>query len=165
VTSLALATLLQASIMVVGTEGYAEARQETTETGKPMVVLVSAEWCGACQEMRHNAIAEVRKQGLMQKVSFAVVNMDREKSLAQKLMGGSGPIPQLVMYRKNGDRWLRKKLVGGQSAKAIEEFILEGVARDEAAKHDLAEQQEASPEEDASPEVAQKPEAESAQTR
>jgi thioredoxin-like negative regulator of GroEL len=163
VMSLALVTLLQASMIVVGTDSYEEARRETTETGKPMVILVSAEWCGACQTMKDKAIPEVRDRGLLQKVSFAIVNMDNDRKLAQNLMGGSGPIPQLVMYRQNGDSWLRRKLVGGQTAKAIEDFILEGISRDESAKATLAEQQETPPEEEAT--VAKKPDGESAQIR
>ena len=45
-----------------------------------------------------------------------------------KLTGG-GPVPQLVMYRKTPNGWLRRKLIGGQSVEAVEEFINEAVAR------------------------------------
>ena len=62
-----------------------------------------------------------------------MVNPDRDKELADKLIGG-GPIPQLVMFRRKGDGWVRKNLVGGQSVEAVEEFIKEGLARDAADK-------------------------------
>ena len=62
-----------------------------------------------------------------------MVNPDRDKELAEKLTGG-GPIPQLVMFRKKGNGWVRKNLVGGQSVETVEEFIKEGLAKDAADK-------------------------------
>jgi thioredoxin-like negative regulator of GroEL len=159
VTSLTLAALLHLSVVAVGPHNYADAHRTTTKTGKPMVVMVSAEWCGACQQMEKTVLPQIRKHGLLQKVSFAIVNVDRERTLARKLIG-SGPVPQLVMYRRNGQGWLRRRLVGGQSPEAVEEFISQGLARDEATKKPLeGEQKQLSEEEQTDAKVAEKPKA------
>ena len=134
-SSLALATVLHASLVLGGANSYADAHRATTETGKPMVVMVSAEWCGPCQRMKKSVLPEVERRGVLKKVAFAVVNVDRERSLARKLTGG-GAVPQLIMFRRTKDGWMRRKLVGGQSVASVEKFINEGVAASEAEQPD-----------------------------
>ena len=95
-----------------------------------MVVMVSTEWCAPCQIMKKTMIPQVRQAGPVAKVAFAMVNPDRDRELAEKLIGG-GPIPQLVMYRKTADGWTRQVLVGGQTVEAVEQFIKDGVATNE----------------------------------
>jgi len=134
-------TLIQTAILSTGAdsaaparaETYAEAHRTTTETGKPMVVMVSTDWCPPCQIMKKTVLPRVRERGLLRKVAFAMVNPDRDGELAEKLTGG-GPIPQLVMFRRTADGWIRKKLIGGQSVETVEEFISEGLAQDAADK-------------------------------
>lgn len=112
-------------------DSYDEARRVTTETGRPMVVMVGTDWCGPCQMMKKTILPRVREHGLLRRVAFALVNADRQRDLAEKLTGG-GPVPQLVMFRKTPEGWMRRKLVGGQSVEAVEEFINEGLAADAA---------------------------------
>jgi thioredoxin-like negative regulator of GroEL len=139
-TALLLATIVQTAILAtdaeavsVSHETYTEAHQTTTETGKPLVVMVSTDWCPPCQTMKKTILPRVREHGLLRKVAFAIVNPDRDKDLAEKITGG-GPIPQLIMFRKTADGWTRKKLIGGQSVESVEEFISEGLALDKAEK-------------------------------
>jgi thioredoxin-like negative regulator of GroEL len=109
---------------------YAKAHEDTMKTGKPMVVMVTTDWCAPCQVMKKTIIPQVRERGLLRRVAFAVVNPDRERDLAQKLTGG-GPVPQLLLFRKTREGWQRKALVGGQSVEAVEQLITEAVAKDE----------------------------------
>ncbi len=141
-TSLTLATILQASILAAtagGTSGspaaedYASARAKTEKTGKPIVILVGADWCPACVEMKKNVMPKVRKHGILKQVAYATVNLDRQGKLGKQLTGG-GPIPQMIMYRKTRKGWLRRCLIGGQSPKTVESFIQEGVEMDAATK-------------------------------
>jgi len=99
------------------------------------MVMVSAKWCGPCQKMKKTVLPECKRRGLLKRVSFAVVDVDRQGKLAKKLTGG-GPIPQLVMYRRSTKGWKRQKLVGGQSVESVEKFVKEGVAKNKAAKKD-----------------------------
>jgi thiol-disulfide isomerase/thioredoxin len=113
------------------TETYTEARRQISETGRPMVVMVSTDWCGPCQSMKRNVLPRLRERGMFKKVAFAQVNADRDSELAKELTGG-GPVPQLVMYRRTERGWVRRKLVGGQSVEKVEEFINEELASDKA---------------------------------
>jgi hypothetical protein len=47
--------------------------------------------------------------------------------LANQLTGG-GAVPQLVMFRKTKDGWLRRKMIGSHTVEEVEQFINEGVA-------------------------------------
>src|SRR5574340_192897 len=140
VSSLLLATVLQASLSILGAENdkgvdvaksYAEAHRTITETGKPMVIMVSAPWCAPCQEMKKNVLPQCLRRGLFRRVTFCIVDAEREDRLAEKLTDG-GPVPQLIMYRKTPRGWLRRALIGGQDLKEVERVVSEGVAADEA---------------------------------
>jgi thiol-disulfide isomerase/thioredoxin len=131
VTTLTLATLLQAAILGAGDDSYAEAHRETTQTGKPMVVMVEADWCGPCQNMKNNVLPQVKRRGALARVAFAHVNVDRDPDLVRGLLA-NGPIPRLIMYRKNKQgTWMRQELVGSQSVKTVEQFINEGLVADD----------------------------------
>jgi thioredoxin-like negative regulator of GroEL len=116
-------------------ETYTEARRVAVETGKPIIVMVSTDWCPPCQTMKKTILPRVREHGLFRRVAFANVNPDNDSELANEITGG-GPIPQLVMFRKTAKGWVRKKLIGGQSVEAVEEFINEGLISAETDKAD-----------------------------
>ena len=132
-TSLGLALVLQASVIGAPGNTYAQAHQVTVDTGRPMVVLVGAEWCPACKTMKDTVIPAVEKRGGLKSVSFAVVDIDEEKELGKTLIR-RGPIPQLLMYRKTPLGWRLRRIVGGQSVKTVETFVAKGVELDEATK-------------------------------
>lgn len=138
-TTMLCATVMQTVLLLAGAEAkapaetYAEAHRAAVETGKPIVVLVSTTWCAPCQTMKKRILPRVRAHGSFKKVAFAVVNPDEDSELAEQLTGG-GPIPQLVMYRKTTEGWVRQKLVGGQTEEAVEDFIKEGLASDASEK-------------------------------
>jgi len=127
VTALVLAGMLQWTMAAAPpSESYAEARQVVETTGKPMLVMVGAEWCGPCQKMRTQILPRLRERGTLRSVAFAHVDADAQSRLAAELTGG-GPVPQLVMYRKTPQGWFRRKLVGVQPVETVERFIQEGV--------------------------------------
>jgi thioredoxin-like negative regulator of GroEL len=116
-------------------ESYTEAHRATMKTGKPMLVMVSTEWCPACQVMKRRIMPQVRERGLLARVAFACVNPDQDGELSHQLIG-SGPIPELVMYRKTPRGWIRRVLVGAQSVEGVQQFINEGtLAGDDAPKN------------------------------
>ena len=129
--SLTLAAILHLPLLATpvdepAAETYAEAHRQTVETGRPMVVMVGAEWCPACKQMENKVLPQVRERGLLRKVAFALVDLDRERELGQKLIAG-GPIPQLIAFRRTANGWEHNRLVGGQSLETIEEFITQEV--------------------------------------
>lgn len=115
-------TVTTQTVKSADTNTYADAYKQTAETGKPLVVLVGASWCPACQSMKTSIMPSVAAQGGLDKVAFAYVNTDQQHELAGKLMEG-GLIPQLVMFEKTDDGWKQKRLVGAQSVSAVVSFV------------------------------------------
>jgi len=137
VTSLTFAFVLQASLVATGAETgaetYEKAHEQVAKTGQPLMVLVGADWCPACKQMERQVIPQVRRRGLLGKVAFAIVNLDRERRLGRQLTEG-GPIPQVIMYRKTRLGWKRRRLVGAQDVQTLENFINQGLTLDQADK-------------------------------
>lgn len=129
--SMTVSAVLQVSLLTTGANTYADAHRVHAETGRPMVVLVGAEWCPACVQMKKSVLPRVARGGLLRRVAFAQINTDRDERLAKQIMRG-GTIPQLVMYRRTADGWRRHMLVGAQSPEDVESFINRGLALDEA---------------------------------
>jgi len=129
-TGMTFAWVLHASLVASGADTYAAAVREA-EKGKPIVILVSTEWCGPCRKMEKTVLPEVRKRGLLRRVAFAIVNPDRQRKLARLLTRGNPAVPQLVMYRQTDKGWRRSGLVGGQSVDSVEKFIKQAIVADE----------------------------------
>ena len=77
--SLVMIALCSAAVGADG-ESYADAHQATLKTGKPMLVMVSTEWCPACQFMKRRIMPRIRERGLLSRVSYANVNPDQEEN-------------------------------------------------------------------------------------
>jgi thioredoxin-like negative regulator of GroEL len=134
VNSFAFAAVLQAALLATGAnepsasnsynpaKTYAAAHKEALESGKPIVVLVGAEWCPACQTMKGSVMPSLAAQGGLKDVSFAIINTDRQSELSKQMLAGNS-IPQLVMYEQTASGWKIKRLVGGQSVSAVQQFI------------------------------------------
>jgi thiol-disulfide isomerase/thioredoxin len=114
----ALSACLQMSLVVVSADAsstkYGDAYREAEKTGKPLVILVGADWCPGCNTMKHSVIPALKQEGELAKVSFATVNTDSERELASKLMQG-GSIPQLIVYKKTESGWEREQVTGARS--------------------------------------------------
>jgi len=130
-SSFGLAVIVHGMILASDGDTYSEAYRATTKTGRPMVVMVSAEWCPACKTMEKDVIPQIKKRGRLTKVSFAIVDLDHQQKLGKKLTRG-GPIPQLLMYRKTRSGWKLRRLTGGHGLHKVETFIDEGLRRDAA---------------------------------
>lgn len=121
-TSLTVAALLQVSLLSTGGQSYAEAHRQQAETGRPLVVLIGADWCPACVTMKNSVIPQAQREGVLEGVAFAQVNTDQQPALSKQLMRG-GMIPQLIVFHKSANGWQRKQLVGAQSISAIQGAI------------------------------------------
>jgi thioredoxin-like negative regulator of GroEL len=105
-----------------GSNTYADAYKTTQDTGKPLVVLIGADWCPYCQTMKTSVMPQVAAHGDLKAVSFAYVNSDQQSDLAGKLLEGNS-IPQMVMFEKTAEGWKQTRLIGGQSAESVEGFL------------------------------------------
>jgi thioredoxin-like negative regulator of GroEL len=121
---------------------YADAYKQTADGDKPLVGLVGASWCPACQAMKGSVMPTVAADGGLKDVAFALVNVDQQSDLAGKLMEG-GLIPQLVVFQKTADGWSRKRLVGAQSVSTVEDFVGTAAKAAIAAKNPTSQQKTA----------------------
>ncbi len=128
--SLVMIAMCSAALGAGDGESYTEAHQASMKTGKPMLVMVSTDWCPACQVMKRRIMPQIRERGLLSRVAYATVNPDQQGDLSRQLIG-SGPIPQLVMYRKTPRGWIRRVMVGSHSAEDVEHFINQGTLADD----------------------------------
>jgi thioredoxin-like negative regulator of GroEL len=121
-----MAALLQTTLLGSDPLSYQQAFEENAKTGKPLVVLVGAEWCGACRVMKSQTLPQVVSDDVFKQVAFTVVDSDKQGDIARQVTGG-GSIPQLVMFRREGDSWKQERLVGAQSPRAILQFLRRGI--------------------------------------
>ncbi len=128
---------LTASELEAEAETYAAAYEAILESGRPMVVMVGTDWWPPCQAMRRQVLPALRRRRWFGRVVFARVNSEREARLARRLTGG-GPVPQLVMFRRTPEGWVRRKLVGRHNLETVERFIEQGIALDEATRRQAA---------------------------
>lgn len=129
--SVAFSAMLHVSLLTTGANTYADAHRQHVDTGRPMVLLVGAEWCPACVQMKNNVMPRVARRGSLEKVAYAQINTDRDGRVAKAVMNG-GTIPQLIMYRKTPTGWKRHMLVGAHTPEKIEAFIQRGLDLDKA---------------------------------
>ncbi|QDS90530.1 hypothetical protein EC9_47440 [Rosistilla ulvae] len=124
--------LLTALLSVVASEqapnpDYATAYRSAQEAGKPLMVVVGADWCPACVNLKQNTIASLKQAGDLEGVEMAIVNRDAQPSLAGKLMRGP-MMPQIIVFSKgDAGSWTRVQLTGFQSRDSLKSLIRKAV--------------------------------------
>jgi thiol:disulfide interchange protein len=101
---------------------YRTAYNQAQVGSKPLLVLVTAEWCPPCQVMKKTTLPQLIEKKAFQSCNFSKVDLDKQEVLGRQLMGNQG-IPQLIMFEKQGNTWTKRSLVGIQTPQAIEAFI------------------------------------------
>jgi len=120
---------LQAVLLVSGAQTYEQAYEDTQASGKPLVVLVGADWCPGCVTMKVGVMPRMQESGYLGRVNYAQIDTDSEVELAGQLMRGSS-IPQLIVFSQSADgRWHREQLVGATSDQAVAAAIDRAVSR------------------------------------
>ncbi|HEV7281868.1 MAG TPA: thioredoxin family protein [Pirellulaceae bacterium] len=124
---LALTTALQLCSLVATAQPYDQAYAEMEKSGRPLLVLVTAEWCPACHVMKDATLEKLAERGTLSKVEFAEVDLDQDPELAKKLMKGKS-IPQLILFAKAPAGWKKTNLVGVQSELTVASLVDAAVA-------------------------------------
>ena len=101
---------------------YKTAYQNAQAGDKPLLILVTADWCPPCQVMKTTTIPQLMKKKAFKDFHYATVDYDRESGIAHKLIGDRG-IPQLIMYEKKDGKWIRRYLSGINSPEKVEAFV------------------------------------------
>lgn len=132
-SGLSIALVLQTALLASTADtSYTSAYQVHQDTGRPLVVLVGADWCPGCREMKQSVIPALKNEGGLDDVAFAVVDTDSEGALAGKLMRGSS-IPQLIIFHNSPTGMKRVGVVGAQSTTALKSMIRKGIEQSTAA--------------------------------
>ena len=92
---------------------YHEAKSLAKQEGKPLLVAITASWCGPCRQMRQLTFQDDRVKSLVgTKVLAVSVDADREPGVVSAL--GVTAYPTTYLFGANGE--LRKTWTGYQSA-------------------------------------------------
>jgi thioredoxin-like negative regulator of GroEL len=118
-----VAALVTISGTSPGTQNYAEAYRKSQVEGKPLMVIVSAQWCPACHTLKDTTIRDLETSGQLEEVNLAIVDRDAEPELAKQLMRDQ-KIPQIIVFTKSGTgRWERSQLIGYQPQGPVRSLI------------------------------------------
>ncbi|MEN6494834.1 MAG: thioredoxin family protein [Thermoguttaceae bacterium] len=120
--SLVLTAALQAALLVVPETDYSAAYQKSVDTGRPLVVLLGADWCPACMTMKNSVIPAVTQQGGLKEVEFTYVDVDRQSKLAN-LLSRAQAIPQLIRFERKPTGWVSGMLLGAQTPEQVTSFV------------------------------------------
>ena len=101
---------------------YFTAYKNAQEGNRPMLVLVTAEWCPPCKVMKSTTIPQLMKRNAFSQFHYATVDLDAEERLAKQLIGDRG-VPQLIMFEKQNGQWVRRYLRGIQTPETVEAFV------------------------------------------
>ena len=107
---------------------YAKAYKQANETGRPLLVLVTAKWCGPCQQLKREILPQLLEDGSLASLHFAMVDVDQERVTAQQLVRG-GNIPQFVLFEQVDGKWNRKSLVGYNHLARVSDFVNPAITR------------------------------------
>jgi thioredoxin-like negative regulator of GroEL len=104
-------------------QNYAEAYQKSVAEEKPLMVVVGAPWCHACNVLKESTIQPMADAGELDTVSVAVINPDEEPDLVKQLTEGEAMLPQIIMFTKDNGRWKRRKLLGYQPKQPVRSLV------------------------------------------
>ncbi|MGB7329210.1 MAG: thioredoxin family protein [Rubripirellula sp.] len=102
---------------------YAEAYKESVDQQKPLMVVVGAPWCPACNVLKDTTIKQMAQTGELDSVSLTVINKDDEPELVKQLTGGDKMLPQIIVFTREHGRWQRRKLLGYQPKQPVRSLI------------------------------------------
>ena len=104
-------------------QDYADAYQQSVDQEKPLMVVVGAPWCPACNVLKEQTIKQMAQTGELDAVSLAVINKDEEPELVKQLTEGEKMLPQIIVFTKDEGRWKRRRLMGFQPKKPVRSLI------------------------------------------
>jgi len=130
-TSLAATLILQAAFLTSASSAsamnYRDAYTAAQESNRPLLVVVGAEWCSACVDLKNRTIEDMQRSGKLDGVILSYVDVDKEPEIARQLLSSSS-IPQVIVFAKGDTGWTRKQLVGRQSQETLSALIAPAVA-------------------------------------
>ena len=127
--SLLLAVILgSVTSETVTHKDYAEAYKESVTEEKPLMVVVGAPWCPACNVLKESTIVPMAETGELKEVSVALLNRDDDPELVKQLTKGDKMLPQIIVFSKTSKgSWERSRLKGFQPKQPVRTLIRKAV--------------------------------------
>ena len=103
---------------------YKDVSAHARTTGETVFVIVSADWCGPCKVLKKH-IKDLKTSGQLGATRFAVVDIDKERSIAKALMGSHGSVPQLLSLKWDSEKgeWRASKIIGCPSKEYLTKWL------------------------------------------
>jgi thioredoxin-like negative regulator of GroEL len=118
---------MQLALFATAASPYQDAYDQAGREGKPLLVLVGADWCPGCRVMKDEMIPKLKRGDGLSRVVFTTVNTDEKPLLARRLLRGNS-IPQLVLYTRTRKGWRRAQLTGVHEPQEIQHFLRAEIA-------------------------------------
>lgn len=112
-------------------QNYADAYKQSVLEDKPLMVVVGAPWCPACNVLKNSTLGPMVESGELDGVSLAMINRDDDPELAKQLTNGVNTLPQIIVYSKEEGtgQWQRRRLMGFQKRQPIRTLIRRAIGR------------------------------------
>ena len=111
------AEIVKVPVIALVVDPYTAAFERARVEGKPVVVFVSATWCGPCQNMHSQVIPAAKQDAAFQGVVY--VEIDASHPMAERLS-----IPRMTMFRWNGTAWIGERpMIGFQPLARVVRFL------------------------------------------
>jgi thioredoxin-like negative regulator of GroEL len=129
-SSLAATLILQAAFLTsapaASSLNYRDAYAEAQDSKRPLMIVIGADWCQACVDLKQSTIPEMQKVGKLDGVVLTYIDLDRDPELARQLLGGPS-IPQVILFSQGEAGWTRKQLTGRQSSDSLASLVAPAV--------------------------------------
>ena len=110
-------------------QNYAEAYEQSVRQQKPLMVVVGAPWCPACNVLKETTIRSLAQTGDLDEVSVTMINRDEDPELAKQLTEGVKMLPQIIVYTPDQGTWKRRRLMGYQPKQPVRNMIRRALGR------------------------------------
>lgn len=106
-------------------ETYEAAYHQAFKAKKPLLVMLTATWCGPCQLYKAEVLEPMDKADEFAGFVFVKVDFDREKEVANRIMSQTSNrrLPQLVTYVFDGKEWRRDQLFEKRPIDEVRQLI------------------------------------------
>jgi thioredoxin-like negative regulator of GroEL len=111
-------------------QDYADAYKQLVAENKPLMVVVGAPWCPACNVLKDTTLKPMASNGELDDVSLVLINRDEAPELAQQLTKGVRTLPQIIVFSKEDTgKWKRQRLMGFQTRQPVRTLIRAALGR------------------------------------
>ena len=121
--SVLMALVLTGATSETSNRDYDSAYKEAVSGNKPLMVVVGAEWCPACNVLKHTTINPMVRTGELDQVSVALVDKDKNPELVKQLTKGEKMLPQIIVFTPTKTGWTRRKLMGYQPKQPVRNLV------------------------------------------